>query len=110
MRAKGNNGAGMQLLHSRASSSEVEAPPSVGVAERLLSLLRRVRGERESGAKQLHLLEALSLGGKRQLLLVSCAGERFLVGGGLDSVQTIVRAGADPSLNEAAKKLDGSCL
>lgn len=100
----------MQLLRSVVRAGEIKTSSSVGVVERLLGLLRMIRGERESGAKQLHLLEALSLGGKRQLLLVSCAGERFLVGGGLDSVQTIVRVRADPSQNETAKKLDGSCL
>jgi flagellar biogenesis protein FliO len=41
--------------------------------------------------KRMSLVETLSLGGKKQLLLVTCAGERFLVGTGSDSVQTIVR-------------------
>jgi hypothetical protein len=41
--------------------------------------------------RQLELVEALSLGGKRQLLLVRCGGESFLVGGNATDVQTMVR-------------------
>ena len=40
--------------------------------------------------KQLKLVEMLQLGGKRQLLLVSCEGRKFLVGAGVEGVQTIV--------------------
>jgi hypothetical protein len=58
----------------------------------------------------MHLLETLPLGGKRQLMLVSCAGEHFLVGGGVESVATIVRVQAEISPDQAARKLDVSCL
>ncbi len=47
----------------------------------------RNRGER----KHMRVVESLPMGPKRHLYLVSCDGERFLVGGGLDSVQSIVR-------------------
>ena len=60
--------------------------------------------------RQLRLVETLALGGKRQLMLVTCAGERFLVGGGLESVETIVRLKDQVlPLDEAAKSLDGAC-
>ncbi len=36
-------------------------------------------------------LESHPLGGKRQLLLVTCDGERYLVGCGPDSVSSIVK-------------------
>jgi flagellar biogenesis protein FliO len=41
--------------------------------------------------KQMQLLETLPLGGKRQLMLVQCGTEQFLVGGGLESIETIVK-------------------
>ena len=58
---------------------------------------------------ELRLVETLPLGGKRQLMLVTCAGESFLVGGGLESVETIVRLKAEVSLDVVAKSLDGTC-
>ena len=45
--------------------------------------------------KQMKLLETLTLGGKRQLMLVSCGEQKFLVGVGADGVQTIVAITAD---------------
>jgi hypothetical protein len=42
-------------------------------------------------------------------MLVTCAGESFLVGGGLESVETIVRLKAEVSLDVAAKSLDEPC-
>jgi flagellar biogenesis protein FliO len=41
----------------------------------------------------MQILETLPLGAKKQLLLVGCDGERFLVGTGAEGVQTIVRLG-----------------
>ncbi|WP_373694179.1 flagellar biosynthetic protein FliO [Edaphobacter paludis] len=58
----------------------------------------------------MHLLETLSLGGKKTLMLVSCGGERFLVGGGLESVETIVPLKSEISLDVTARKSDGPCL
>jgi hypothetical protein len=55
------------------------------------------------------LVETLPLGGKRQLMLVTCAGESFLIGGGLESVETIVHVRAEVSLDAAAKSRDESC-
>ena len=42
------------------------------------------------GERRMELVETLQLGGKRQLLLVNCEGQRYLVGAGGDSVQSIV--------------------
>jgi flagellar biogenesis protein FliO len=39
----------------------------------------------------MHVIETVSLGGRRQLSLVSCGDERFLVGCGADQIQTIVQ-------------------
>jgi flagellar biogenesis protein FliO len=80
-----------------------------GLAGWVLGLLRGWRGQREMQRKQLRLVETLSLGGKRQLMLVTCGGESFLVGGGMDSVETIVRLKAEVSLDVVAKSLGESC-
>ncbi len=56
-------------------------------------LLDRVRGLRQRAgteAKELQLLEVLSLGGRRQLMLVACGTQQYLVGCGAESVETIV--------------------
>jgi hypothetical protein len=62
---------------------------------------RQVNAERRS----LKVIEMLTLGGRRQVALVSCEGERYLVGMGHDSVETIVRVG-DTSM----KVPEASCL
>ena len=59
-----------------------------GMARRGRFGLGAMRAERS-----LKLVETLSLGGRRQLMLVSCGEQRFLVGGGADGVQTIVAVG-----------------
>ena len=66
------------------------------------------RSQREMSRKQLRLVETLSLGGKRQLMLVSCGGESFLVGGGLDSVETIVQVKSEQSADMFTNR-DKSC-
>lgn len=66
-----------------------------GLAGWVLGLLRGWRGERTAQRKQMRVVETLALGGRRQLMLVSCGDEHFLVGGGMDSVETIVRVKAD---------------
>ena len=80
-----------------------------GLAGWGLGLLRGWRSRSEMQRKQLRLVETLPLGGKRQLMLVTCDGESFLIGGGMESVETIVRLKAEVSLDEAAKRLDAKC-
>jgi flagellar biogenesis protein FliO len=101
----------MQLLQRTSRMKMTKASTEqTGLAEWLLGLLRGIRAERQPVAKQMYLLETLPLGGKRQLMLVSCAGERFLVGGGLESVETIVLVQGAVSADRTPKKLDGPCL
>jgi flagellar biogenesis protein FliO len=59
----------------------------------VIDLVKR-RGSARA-AKQMKLVETLALGGKRQLMLVSCGEQKFLVGAGADGVQTIVAVTAD---------------
>ncbi|WP_396127128.1 flagellar biosynthetic protein FliO [Edaphobacter bradus] len=56
--------------------------------------LQRHLSSRLSVAKrhrEMELVETISLGGRRQLMLVACAGQRFLVGADADGVQAIVQ-------------------
>ena len=55
---------------------------------------------RHDAKRQMFIIENLSLGSRKQLLLVSCAGEQFLVGTGAESVHTIVRVGAETDRHE----------
>jgi flagellar biogenesis protein FliO len=101
----------MQLLqYSEETRADKTAPPEVqGLAGWVLGLLRSCAGKREAQGKQMRLIETLALGGKRQLMLVSCAGEKFLVGGGVESVETIVRVNAEGSREIEAKDLGEIC-
>jgi flagellar biogenesis protein FliO len=65
-----------------------------GLAGWLLNLLRSRTTQK--AARHLQIVENLALGGRRQLTLVLCDGERFLVGGGPDGIATIVRVGPIP--------------
>jgi flagellar biogenesis protein FliO len=101
----------MQLLQclEETSSSKAATPEVQGLAGWVLGLLRSCAGRREAQGKQMQLIETLALGGKRQLMLVSCGGERFLVGGGLESVETIVRVKAEGSLGIEETSLGEIC-
>jgi flagellar biogenesis protein FliO len=100
----------MRLLHySEGTMARGEAAPELqGLAGWVLGLLRGL-GQREVQVKQMQLIETLALGGKKQLMLVSCGGERFLVGGGLESVETIVRVNAEASLGLEARNPGEIC-
>ncbi len=52
--------------------------------------------------QKMELVETLSLGGKRQVMLIECQGERYLVGCGTDSVATIEKL--SPETRPAAIK------
>jgi hypothetical protein len=103
----------MRVLQGAQRELKVAAttagPEVQGLAGWVLSLLRAWPGQREVQRKQLRLVETLRLGGKMQLMLVTCAGESFLVGGGLESVETIVRLKAEASLDVATKSLGEPC-
>jgi flagellar biogenesis protein FliO len=89
---------------NEAGTSEVQ-----GLAGWVLGLAQSWREPRASQKKQLQLVETLPLGGKRQLMLVTYAGESFLVGGSFESVETIVRLRAEPSTGSGADRMDEPC-
>lgn len=100
----------MQLLQcsDKTMASNSAAPAVQGLAGWVLGLLRGL-GQREAQVKEMQLIETLALGGKRQLMLVSCGGERFLVGGGLESVETIVRVKSEGLVRLQTRNLGEIC-
>ncbi|HMH15078.1 MAG TPA: flagellar biosynthetic protein FliO [Edaphobacter sp.] len=86
----------MRLLQSMERTNNPKTSFEIqGLAGWMLDLLRRLQGGKTSQQqKQMRVVETLALGGRRQLMLVSCGEERFLVGGGMDSIETIVRVKA----------------
>jgi len=82
----------MQIAHIRTGSSGSIVAPG-GLAGWVLGILRG--HETRKSTKHLHIVESLSLGAHRHLTLITCDGERFLVGGGADGIETIVRVAAD---------------
>ena len=101
---------GMQLVsdNGQKSQSEIVAEPQ-GLAGWVLRWWRSRQSLREVQSKQMHVLETLSLGGKRQLVLISCVGERFLVGGSQEGVETIVRVTSDASPRVTSTDKDSTC-
>ena len=62
-----------------------------GLAGWVLGFLRKQQVK--TANRRMQVVETVALGGRRQLMLVECDGERFLVGSGADRVDTIVRIG-----------------
>jgi len=104
----------MQLLEGRqvTEKKQTSSWPG-GLAGWMLAALGRLRRESRPETRLMRLVETLPLGGKRQLMLVSCAGEHFLVGGGPESLETIVRVRSlarSEDLREASeRKPSGRC-
>lgn len=82
-----------------------------------------VLGRLQVGRGQLHmeLVETLNLGGKRQLMLVECDGQRYLIGVGGDGVHSIHSVsktdmaiahaiGADTTCEDAAMNSCAGCI
>jgi hypothetical protein len=101
----------LQGLEDRRSNdgAAANAMQGHGLASWVMGLLRGLGNQRERTQKHLRLVETLPLGGKRQLMLVTCAGQSFLVGGGLESVETIVQLKAGVSPSAATKGVDEPC-
>ena len=87
----------MELVQGFTRRQETErVPPAGGLAAWVLGAFQgRVRIKWCSGSvdpmQQMQLLQTLPLGGKRQMMLVACEGERYLVGCGPESVTSIVK-------------------
>jgi flagellar biogenesis protein FliO len=93
----------------RSKGSPDATVETQGLVSWMLGLLSEWRGDRVAQRRQLKLVETLALGGKRQLMLVTCGGERFLIGGGPESVEAIVRLNGEALVDDAAEILGESC-
>lgn len=80
----------MQPVYGRPEADALLACPRAnGLAGWILGRLLRSKGTR-AHVSQLELIETLSLGGRRQLMLVRVEGESFLVGANADGIQTVI--------------------
>ena len=75
----------------RAETAEASLRNEPGCFARLISrwitfILARLRGQSTATPRVLRHVETLSLGPKRQVFLIECDGERFLVAGGSDGL------------------------
>ncbi len=96
-----------QRMHLVTTSAINIAPkaPMAGLAGWLLAAVRELRtGTMKAPRKQMRVVESLALGAKNRLVLVSCGGERFLVGTGPESVGTIIRVRAGTEGSSALRE------
>jgi hypothetical protein len=84
----------------RAGSGEY----GTGLAAMIRAGLRRVFAKlgQARGERRMELVERMELGGRRQLLLVVCDGQRYLVGTGSDGVHTIAEMRARTKVRPGA--------
>lgn len=100
----------MELMQGFTRRQEIESvAPAGGLAGWVLGTLQgrvRIKWRAASRARvqQMQLVETLSLGGKRQVMLIECEGERYLVGCGADTVATLVKVTAAVDGTEQAAR------
>jgi flagellar biogenesis protein FliO len=82
-----STGDGIEREEAKQLPSELTPQPPAWLQAivRVFGFARRGRAVRRT-----ELIETLNIGGKRQLMLVLCDGQRFLVGAGSDSIHSIV--------------------
>lgn len=86
----------MQRTPALGDGTEIGARPLLAMLGRLLGGLGMAWVPRHRAVKEMEILEVMSLGSKRQLVLVTCSGVRYLVGAGAEGVQSIVCAMPGP--------------
>lgn len=100
----------MELVQGFGRRQELEKQAPVGgLADWIVGALQgrvrikwRCRVSRTM--RRMELVETLSLGGRRQLMLVACEGERYLVGCHQDAVSSIVRITPEAVENRSTLK------
>jgi hypothetical protein len=100
---------GMNTLRNVKSEGNMTSPQMQGLAGWVWSLVKGWQGKRSIQQRQLCVVETLSLGGKRQIMLVNCGGESFLIGCGLDSVRVITPLKTELPVSSFSKNTDGAC-
>ena len=103
----------MDTLLKEAPHGGVYAPES-GLAAWLFGWLRtslrvKITGIGKARAKpHLELVEMLQLGGKRQLMLVRCDGERYLLGAGEGGIHSIVCLQVDAPMGTSCDAMNAA--
>ena len=69
------------------------AGEGTSLAQWLLDAMARWKERGRGDERRLQLVETLPLNGKGRLMLVRCGGKEYLVGGGVDSLETILCVG-----------------
>jgi hypothetical protein len=100
---------GMNTLRNVKPERNMTSHQMQGLAGWVWSFVKGWQGKRSIQQKQLRVVETLSLGGKRQIMLVNCGGESFLIGCGLDSVQVITALRTELPVHSSLKNTDGPC-
>lgn len=99
----------MQAVGVHERTEEMRAGPASGrrasgMGRGLVWSLLKCLGVSQARSKAgLELLETLSLGGRRQLFLIACGGERYLVGAGAEGVGSMLRVGAVGAADESGR-------
>ena len=62
----------------------------------------KLKQRRREAQRMMYVVDRLALGPKRELVLVCCLGERYLVGVGADGVETMLKVGQEQPLRAAA--------
>jgi flagellar biogenesis protein FliO len=101
----------MQVLANETRGvEEVGAIAGEGLAAWVLRVFRWWRNSTVAEPRQMRVVERLALGGRRQLTLVVCGTERFLVGGSAESVDAIVRVSSDNQADATLRTTLDGCV
>lgn len=84
---------------------EISQVSQHGIAGALLQWWAERRARTDASIRQLRVIETLPLNSKQKLMLVECAGQRFLLGVGLEQISSIVKVDS----SEETIGADGLC-
>ncbi len=79
----------MLKVNATGSTNKTALREPGGLTGWIFAWMRTGNLKRSSAQKEMNLLETLPLGGRRQLILIECSGERFLVGCGAENIHAI---------------------
>jgi hypothetical protein len=90
--------SGNTKIEARRTKGAVQTRRERGILGWAMEMIVNLAGgawaaSRSAKPRRMKVLETLAIGPKKQLLMVSCDGQKYLVGTGPESVQTIVRMG-----------------
>lgn len=79
--------------HTATRRKDLPPRPAVWIRGIIEAIVNMAGGTAQGkAARRLRLIETLPIGPRKELLLVLCDGEKYLIATGADSVQSILRA------------------